>query len=334
MKDESGSTLPEVKTIYLHLTKQCNLSCICCYFDAGEPLPSELSLTEFGTLFKDIVLLKPQKLVFTGGEPLLRSDIFYIAHLFRRIDNERRTRLCLMSNGTLIDEPSALNIAQHFDEVRISVDGPEAVNDQVRGEGSFRRAMKAIHALNGVGMYPGVSITVMRPNADYLPSFLPFLLKEKSVTEFHLSPFRPVGRGAKHAELEYPRRGAQLLFAQFCEQYFGIPSRLREANDYALMSCGNCGIGSYININPDGDVYPCHVLSVHEFLMGNVRQSSLVDIYRGSVLLRQLRELDFAELAEASTRVKGLLGNAMCLGEVYREARQELSAQLQENIGA
>lgn len=329
MNETNQVALPEVKTVYLHVTKRCNLDCVYCYFDAGQSMQSEMSLAELGTLFRDIVLLRPQKLVFTGGEPLLRRDIFDIARLFHQIDPERHIRLCLMSNGTLVDASVASSIAQYFDEVRISVDGPEEVNDKLRGKGSFRKAMKAIHILNSLGMYPGVSITVMKPNAACLPSFLTFLLKQKSVTEFHLSPFRPVGRGAGHPEFVYPWREAQLLVARFWQQHFGIPSRLREANSYSLMNCRNCGVGSYLNIHPDGSVYPCHVLSVPEFLLGNVRQSSLLDIYRGSTLLRQLRELDFSRLAETSDRVKQLLGNAICLGEVYRDAREELSDLLQ-----
>lgn len=332
MNSKKQAGLPEVKTIYLHLTKRCNLNCVYCYFDAGESMESELSPSELAILFKDIVLLKPQKLVFTGGEPLLRSDIFNIAHLFRQIDTEKKTRLCLMSNGVLISEPIALSIAQHFDEVRISVDGPEKVNDRLRGKGSFSKAMKAIHTLNSLEMYPGVSITVMRPNASYLPAFLSFLLMEKSVTEFHLSPFRPFGRGAEHAEFVYPWREAQSKVAQFWQKHFGIPSRLKEADRYTLMSCGNCGVGSYMNIHPDGAVYPCHVLSVPDFLLGNVRRASLVDIYRGSGLLRQLRELDFTKLAEASQHVKLLPKNAICLGEVYRDSKEELSVLLQANM--
>lgn len=328
MDCKKQASSPEVKTVYLHLTKSCNLNCVYCYFDAGEPMESELSSSELGRLFKDIVVLKPQKLVFTGGEPLLRSDIFDIANLFRQIDKEKEVRLCLMSNGVLISEPIASNIAQHFDEVRISVDGPEKVNDRLRGKGSFSKAMKAIRNLNSLEMYPGVSITVMRPNASYLPAFLSFLLKEKSVTEFHISPFRPFGRGVEHAEFEYPWREAQALVAQFWQKHFGIPSRLKDVDHYTLMSCGNCGVGSYMNIHPDGAVYPCHVLSVPDLLLGNVRRESLVDIYRGSDLLKQLRELDFTKLAEASQHVKLLLKNAMCLGEVYRDAKDELSPLL------
>jgi len=321
------------KTVYLHLTKRCNLGCIYCYFDAAKPMEPELSLDELNGLFRDILLLKPKRLVFTGGEPLLRSDIFDIAHLFRQIDVEKQISLCLMSNGILVNNQTSLSIARLFDEVRISVDGLEEVNDRLRGKGSFQKAMKAIDSLKNARLSPGVSITVMSPNAGYLPSFLSFLLKEKLVSAFHLSPFRPVGRGAQHPELVYPWREAQSLIAQFWQQHFGAPQRLKKADAYRLINCGNCGVGSYLNIHPDGNVYPCHVLSVPDFLLGNVRQSSLVDICQNSDLLRQLGELDFTRLTQVSQHVKGLLADAICLGEVYRDARQEIDGLLKQSTG-
>ena len=321
------------KTVYLHLTKRCNLDCIYCYFDAGKSMKSELSLGDLAKLFRDIVLLGPKKLVFTGGEPLLRSDIFDIACLFRQIDVGKQTSLCLISNGTLINSQTAKSIAHTFDEARISIDGPEVINDRLRGRGSFQKAMKAIDNLRHAGLSPGVSITVMSPNANYLPSFLSFLFKERFVTNFHLSPFRPVGRGAQHYELVYPWREAQLLIAQFWQQHFGAPQNLKEADAYQLIDCGNCGVGSYLNIHPDGNVYPCHVLSVKDFLLGDVRRSSLIDIYQNSNLLRRLGELDFTKLAQTSEHLKLLLANSICLGEVYRDAYQEIDSLIKQNTG-
>jgi len=130
--------MPRPRTVYLHLTKRCNLDCQYCYFDAGQAMADGLSLKEFTRLFGDIVQLGLEKLVFTGGEPLLREDIFDIVSIFRQIDAARRTHLCLMSNGLLIDDEVAHGIARHLNEVRLSVDGPEAVIDRLRGRGSFQ----------------------------------------------------------------------------------------------------------------------------------------------------------------------------------------------------
>jgi len=76
------------------------------------------------------------------------------------------------------------------------------------------------------------------------------------------------------------------------------------------------------------------VLSVPDFLLVNIRQSSLVDICQNSDLLRQLGELDFTRLTQVSQHVKGLLVAAICLGEVYRDARQEIDGLLKQNTGS
>ncbi len=313
------------KTIYVHLTHACNLHCIYCYFDAGEALESELSLDELRLLFKEIVSLAPQKVVLTGGEPLLRSDLFDIAHAFREVDPDKQVCLCLISNGTLIEKQNVSLIAQTFDEVRISLDGPREVNDRLRGNGTFDGAVKAIHNLHSAGTYPGVSITVTTENVPHLSGFLSFLLREGVTTEFHLAPFRPVGRGALYLDLACSPREARLAVADFWQRHFGIQSGFAEAADTVnLASCGNCGVGSYINILPDGSVYPCHVLSVPKFLLGNVRQTKLSTIIQESTLLKNLRNIDFTQLKGGSDRLKQLLTNAICLGEVYRDATEEV----------
>ena len=64
-----------LRNVFLHVTKQCNLRCRYCYFSASRPLPGELTVAEFRPLWADLVALRPRKIVFTGGEPLLRPDI-------------------------------------------------------------------------------------------------------------------------------------------------------------------------------------------------------------------------------------------------------------------
>ena len=184
------------KTVYIHLTHACNLRCKYCYFDAGEAIQNELSLYELHTLFEEVVLLAPRKVVLTGGEPLLRPDLFDIARAFREVDPDKRVRLCLISNGTLIQAQKAALIAQVFDEIRISIDASREINDRIRGTGTFDAAVKAIHTLKREGIYAGVSITVTTENVPHLSAFLSFLLEEGVTTKFHLAPFRPVGRGA------------------------------------------------------------------------------------------------------------------------------------------
>jgi MoaA/NifB/PqqE/SkfB family radical SAM enzyme len=321
---KTNANQPRIKTIYMHLTHACNLHCTYCYFNADEAMDNELSLDELDHLFKDIALLAVQNVVFTGGEPLLRADIFDIAQVFREADPQKQIRLCLISNGLLVNEQTATKIARSFDEIRISLDGPAKVNNILRGEGTFEGAIRAIHSLKNEGVYPGVSITLTADNLPHLSTFLTFLLEERVTTDFHLVPFRPVGRGAQHPELSCSLKERQSTVTDFCRSHFGVSSPQKEVKSSRLANNRNCGVGSYINILPDGSVYPCHVLSVPEFLLGNLRQTKLSVIVQESSLLRRLRDLDFTHMKGGSNRLRQLLDDAVCLGEVYRDAPEEV----------
>ena len=312
-----------IKNIYLHLTRRCNLRCLYCYFDAGDPLGVELSAGQLRRLFRDIALLKPEKVVFTGGEPLLRTDLFGIAADARRTDGLMGTRLCLMSNGTLIDEASAHLIAAAFDEVRISLDGPRDIHDLLRGDGTFAAASRAVRLLRIAGLPPGVSITATSQNSNSLEDFLETLLDELYVSDIHISPFRPVGRGAGQPQLGCSWRAVQSIIAGFWQKRFGLPKNLKQFDSYTLASCGNCSVGCHINILPDGTVYPCHVLSIPGFLLGNIREASLPVILQDSLLLKKLRGINLKN-AGFDVELTGNIADATCWGEVLRDAPEKL----------
>jgi MoaA/NifB/PqqE/SkfB family radical SAM enzyme len=313
-----------LENIYLHLTKACNLNCAYCYFDGGAEMAMQLSISEIQSLVEEIAALSPIKLVFTGGEPLIREDILAIAHLFQGVRAAGATQLCLMSNGTLIDGQNALSIAQYFDEVRISMDGFQEVNDALRGKGVFQTAARAIRYLRRAGLTPGISITVTSRNIDGLDTFLDYLIEHLFVTEFHFSPFRPVGRGVVQPELLCSWKEAQEKIGRFWSRRFGSPTRFDTPKETNLLTCGHCGVGSHINIWPDGSVFPCHVLSTPEFILGNLKQTKLSVILNESVVLKSLEQLDFRNLNINDEAIKVLLSSSICLGEVYREAPQAI----------
>ncbi|GAI51335.1 unnamed protein product, partial [marine sediment metagenome] len=110
MKKENYNNKISIKNIYIHITKSCNLHCKYCYFNAGKAMKKELYFSELLSLFKEIVSIGPKKVIFTGGEPLLRKDIFYLVNNFRNMLNGKRMNFCLMSNGLLIDNKTSLKI--------------------------------------------------------------------------------------------------------------------------------------------------------------------------------------------------------------------------------
>ena len=127
--------------IQWHLTERCNLNCRHCYQSGGRG--RELSLDEIREVIGEIadmladwhalhgVTFSPGFNI-TGGEPLLRPDLFAILEAFSPYDYE----LFVLSNGTLIDEMSAARLKElGVAGVQVSVEGPEDIHDAIRGAG-------------------------------------------------------------------------------------------------------------------------------------------------------------------------------------------------------
>jgi len=317
---ERGVSIEAVplKTIFLHVTKSCNLSCCYCYFSANKPLPDEMTRIEFGRVWEDIVTLKPQRVVFTGGEPLLRKDILQLLCDLRDADPHHHVLRCLNNNGYLVTPPLAEELVGLVDEVRVSLDALAERNDALRGKGSFDAAVRALDYLHAVGFEPKVLVTVTSMSIPDLREFL-CLLIAKGITRMNLNHFRAIGCGAEHPEWAAATSDIDGAVQQAWEECYPRQPVPQEPDNPAVHI--NCGVGSFISIMPNGDVFPCHELMMPEFLCGNVRQQSLTEICRRHSLLDKLRGLDFHQLARQDKNLVSLTGPDMCLGSVFARTR-------------
>jgi len=302
-------------TIYLHLTKRCNLRCIYCYIAAGETKEAELSTAEIIEILSDIIKLNPQKLVFTGGEPLCRQDIVELAGKFKSLDENNRIWLYMNTNGTLVTREIAPKIVQVFDEIRLSLDGPKDINDALRGEGTFDSVMQAIDYIQETGGDPTISVTINSENIASLKEFMSFLLKVKWIHNIHLAPFKLSGRGKHRKELLCSQEDAKRVVAEFWHENFGFSSRQKTRNRPTM----NCGVGKYLTVYPDGSVYPCHLLALPEFRLGNVRDKGLFEIFTQSELMKKMRALDFQGIPYCAECFSELSDGEVCLGELYQQ---------------
>lgn len=91
-----------IQNVLLHVAKECNLQCKYCYFSASRPLPDEMRTQDFVQLWPDLIAIRPQKVVFTGGEPPLRPDILTLLRSLRDADPDHQIMRCLSSNGHLV----------------------------------------------------------------------------------------------------------------------------------------------------------------------------------------------------------------------------------------
>ena len=308
-----------LKNVYLHVTRACNLHCSYCYFSASKPLPDEMTSEEFGRLWPDLVALRPHKIIFTGGEPLLRPDILDLLRGLRDADPEHHVLRCLNTNGRLATPELAHELVSLVDEVRVSIDAMPQRNDALRGKGSFEAAVRALETYYAVGFEPKVLVTVTSYGLPDLQELLYFLIKKK-ITRINLNAFRPIGRGKKKWELTANpsdvRSAVQRAWTRCC------PDQLPPPEPPTPKLCSNCGVGSFLNIMPNGDVFPCHVLTDRVFRCGNVRAQSLLEICQRNGLLAELQMLDFNELVRQDERLMSLTHPHSCLGTVYAKTRQ------------
>lgn len=135
----------DLKWIALEITPRCNLSCVHCRTSASMGLEDKLSFEEIAELIDEIATIFKPVVVLTGGEPLLREDVFEIADHIRG----KGMRVGLATNGTLINQEIASKIKKHIDIVSLSLDGStERVHDNFRGvKGAFKSVMMAINTL-------------------------------------------------------------------------------------------------------------------------------------------------------------------------------------------
>jgi MoaA/NifB/PqqE/SkfB family radical SAM enzyme len=233
-------------------------------------------------------------------------------------DPEHRELRGLNSIGHLVTPELARSLVGLADEVRVSLDALPERNDALRGRGNFDAALRALECYYAVGFEPKVLVTVTSVSVPDLEELLVLLVGRK-LTRINLNGFRPIGRGRGHdewaADAQQVREAARRAWRR-C-----YPERPLPPEPPAQAAQAHCGVGQFLNVMPNGDVFPCHVLTDPEFRCGNVRERSLLDICRAGGLLGRLAGLDFSDLARQDGRLTPLTRAGTCLGSVYEQTR-------------
>ncbi len=307
-----------LRNIFLHVTKACNLFCSYCYFSAHKPLPDEMTTEEFTAVWPALVAVRPQKVIFTGGEPLLRPDILDLLRGLRDADPDHQVLRCLNSNGHLVTPQFACAVVGLADEVRVSLDAFHGRNDAMRGQGNFEAAVRALDYYYAVGFEPKVLVTVTSQSLPDLEEFLCFLIRRK-ITRINLNPFRLIGRGRGYWQWRANPVEVQAAVRRAWQRCYPNQPMPPEPPETTMQH--HCGVGYFLNIMPNGDVFPCHVLTDREFRSGNVREQSLLEICQHKGLLGKLADLDFADLAQQDEEVAALTHPNTCMGAIYAQTR-------------
>jgi len=205
---------PPGPVVIWNLVRRCNLTCKHCYsISADKDFPGELTTAEIYTVMDDLRGFGVPVLILSGGEPLLRPDIFEVATRAKGLGFYTG----LSSNGTLIDEAMVERIAAvGFDYVGVSLDGIAATHDRFRRrEGAFDLSLRGIRLCRDVGIKVGIRYTMTEDNAHDLPALLQ-LLDDEGIDKFYFSHLNYAGRGNKNraddAHHRTTRQAMDLLF--------------------------------------------------------------------------------------------------------------------------
>ncbi len=211
---------PPGPVVIWNLIRRCNLTCKHCYsISADKDFPGELSTDEVFAVMDDLKAFGVPVLILSGGEPLLRPDIFDIARRAKGMG----FYVGLSSNGTLIDENNIAQIAAiGFDYVGVSLDGLRETHDKFRRkEGAFDASMRGIQLCKAQGIKVGIRFTLTQDNAQDLPALLQ-LMEDEQIDKFYLSHLNYAGRGNKNRKddaFHRTTRDAMDLLFDTCWRY-------------------------------------------------------------------------------------------------------------------
>ncbi len=187
---------PPGPVVIWNLIRRCNLNCKHCYSTSADTdFKGELSTGEAFAVLDQLRAARVPALILSGGEPLLRPDLYEIAARARELG----FHLSLSSNGTLLDAGHAARLAKAgFDYVGVSLDGLQATHDVFRRRtNAFVDALAGLRLARNAGLRVGVRMTLTEANAPELPAVVA-LTEAEGIDKFYLSHFNYAGRARSH----------------------------------------------------------------------------------------------------------------------------------------
>ncbi len=296
------------KVLIWNLTNVCNLNCQHCYSSANQITDNQLSYEEIVSFIPQLKQNNIKIVILSGGEPLLRKDIFNIA---RKIQQEGIITY-LSTNGLLIDRRNISQIKEVFNYVGISIDGRKEIHDFFRGrKGAYERSLEAIRLCLENNIKVGLRFTLTPNTYDSLKHIFDLSEKE-NIPKIYISHLVYSGRGQNLPELMrsfyksavdfilekaffYVENGIKIdivtgnneadavyLYLKFKERYPELSHRLYER---LKIWGGNRSGDKILNIDFQGNVKPD---TFYHHSIGNIKEKPLKQILQESQLIKML----------------------------------------------
>jgi heme b synthase len=345
---------PRLKLVAWELTRSCNLFCAHCRGSAAYgSYEGELSTEECFNLIDEILEVGKPIIILTGGEPLMRQDVFQIAsHAVTR-----GLRVVMGSNGTLVSQEIAAKLKDiPVSRIGVSLDFPVArLQDDFRGQaGAFEAAIAGIANARQAGIEIQINSTITKLNVDYLEDLLSLALRLGAVA-FHPFMLVPTGRGKGLESVELPPEqyeetlhwiydkqvelGDRMFFKptdvphylrvvkQRQKQSGGMPPIIKSASATGhqrpdSISRGCLAGTGFCFISHQGKMKGCGYLDVEA---GDVRQASFGQIWFDSPLFRELRDLSNIKGKCGVCEYKRICGG--CRARAYEATGDYLEAE-------
>ena len=310
-ESSQGATL---RLVAWEITRNCNLNCVHCRAAATNgPYEGELDTAACLRLLDQIARTGEPIVILTGGEPLLRPDIFDIA----RYGTDKGLRMVMAPNGTLVTPENAAKMATAgIQRISISIDGatPE-FHDRFRGvDGAYAGALQGIKNATAAGIQFQINTTITKANLDQIPQIHQLAIELGAVAH-HIFLLVPTGRGKYIADQEIDaeeyertlnwfydqREKSTLQLKATCAPHYYRILRQRAADEGKSVTFKTHGLDAvtrgclggtgFCFISHTGIVQPCGFLHVNS---GDVTKTPFDTIWNSSEVFTRLR--DFKQL--------------------------------------
>ncbi|MBM4323447.1 MAG: heme b synthase [Deltaproteobacteria bacterium] len=302
----------ELKMVAWELIRSCNLACVHCRASSERgPYPGELTTKECLRVMDEIATISKPVIILTGGEPLMRADIFELA----QYGTNKGFRMVMATNGTLITEENVkAMIDSGIQRISVSLDGPDAeTHDAFRKvKGAFEGSLRGIEIAKKHGLPFQINTTITKNNLHLIEKIL-LLAVDLGAVAHHLFLLVPTGRGKELQDQEISALDYEKTLHWFYEQNEQVKLQLKatcaphyyrilrqrakqegkkitfETHGLDAVTRGCLGGISFCFISHTGQVQPCGYLELN---CGNVREKSFPEIWKESSIFKDLRNFD------------------------------------------